>query len=390
MKNEEKWFSMELVENDDSKIGVINIYDPIGKSGFFTGTRKSGKEFVNELEDLGNIDTLELHINSPGGSIIEGLAIISQIERKKESGVPVIAHIDGIAASMAGVIAMACDTIYMRDYSLLMIHRASGGVRGTADDMLDYAEQLEKFEESAIKFYEKNSDLEREEIIEKMTDTTWYTADEAMEDFNNIEIIKSEEDDDEKEAVAQAKTKLDMVMEVFDVPEKYKNILNKKNDSDKGVNKVVDNEMEEKLSKLEQENIEKEKELKKLKEEIEQKRLEEEEAKYDEIVSGYSDLPVDDSELKTVIKATNKLEDEQVYENLTNLLDSVKNIIAESALLEEKGSNVQKQVKKDPEEALEEMIEELMEKEDMSRIDALSKVYNENTDLVKAMEEGGE
>ncbi|MBB8286990.1 Clp protease ClpP, partial [Escherichia coli] len=82
----------------------IYIYDEIG----FWGV--TAKQFVSELNALGDITHINLHINSPGGDVFEGIAIFNAL---KNQGATITVYVDGVAASMASVIAMAGDTVIM-------------------------------------------------------------------------------------------------------------------------------------------------------------------------------------------------------------------------------------------------------------------------------------
>ena len=153
----------------------ILIYEQIGEDFFGEGV--SAKKFVNELDGL-NVSSIDLHINSPGGSVFDGTSIYNAL----------VAHdavvnvtVDGIAASIASVIAMAGDTIEMPENSLLMIHDPSALVMGTAKDMEKMAETLGKIKGGMIKAYQTKLAMDDDEISEMMSNETWLTANEAAE-----------------------------------------------------------------------------------------------------------------------------------------------------------------------------------------------------------------
>src|SRR5580765_6315264 len=99
-----QWFTMKAA---DDKSAEIVIYDEIGKS-FWNEEAVSAKSFLDDLNALGDVDTITLRINSPGGDIFDGVAIHNAIKNHKAK---VTAHVDGIAASAASYIAMAADRI---------------------------------------------------------------------------------------------------------------------------------------------------------------------------------------------------------------------------------------------------------------------------------------
>ena len=99
--------------NDKKAKKTIRMFGAIG-------TSFDGDQFAKELALMdGKYDTLDLHINSPGGDVTQGYSIISVILTMKT---PINVYIVGIAASMAAVIAICGKTVYMYDYSRLMIH----------------------------------------------------------------------------------------------------------------------------------------------------------------------------------------------------------------------------------------------------------------------------
>lgn len=138
----------------------------------------SAKQFHADLKALGDIRVINLRINSPGGSITEGIAIHSILKRQTAK---VIAHVDGIAASMASVVAMAADEIVMAEGSYMMIHNPLGAVAGEAGDMREYADLLDKMKQQLVSIYANRSKQSAEIVSELMDDETWFTPQEAID-----------------------------------------------------------------------------------------------------------------------------------------------------------------------------------------------------------------
>ena len=113
----------------------IVIYDEIGAFGI------PAKAFLDELKALGPVAELTLRINSPGGSVFDGVAIYNALKRHDAT---VTVWIDGIAASIASMIAMAGDEVVMPENAMLVLHDPSGLVAGTASDMRAMAEALDR------------------------------------------------------------------------------------------------------------------------------------------------------------------------------------------------------------------------------------------------------
>lgn len=164
------WFTARAAQSDGE--AEIVIYDEIGLFGI------TAKDFHNELRGMGAVSHINLRINSPGGSVFDGLAIYNMLARHRAS---VTVTVDGIAASIASVIAMAGDAVVMPENSMMMIHDPSGLVVGTSKEMRDLADALDKIKGSLIGAYTAKSGRGREEIADLMAAETWLTAEEAVE-----------------------------------------------------------------------------------------------------------------------------------------------------------------------------------------------------------------
>lgn len=120
---------------------------------------------------------IQLRINSAGGDVFAAQAIAHAL---RETGATVIAHIDGLAASAASVVAMAADEISMAEGAFLMIHNAWTMAIGNANDLLDTAALLEKIDRSLAIQYSQRSGMAPDEIQQLMDAETWFTAQEAL------------------------------------------------------------------------------------------------------------------------------------------------------------------------------------------------------------------
>lgn len=147
----------------------IYIYDQIG------GTGIQALDIVKEIAGEGDID---VHINSGGGSVSQGIAIYNSL--KQHDG-QVNVFVDGLAASIASVIALAGDTVTMAEGSLLMVHLPWTQIAGNAEDLRKEAEVLDQHKETLIDIYASNSQLGRDEIEAMLSKETWLTAEEAYE-----------------------------------------------------------------------------------------------------------------------------------------------------------------------------------------------------------------
>jgi len=164
------WYSIHARE----QVAEIFIYDEIGGWGI------TAKEFIDELNALDDsIQTIDLRINSPGGSVFEGNAIYNALKRHPAT---VNAHIDALAASMASVIALAGDSVTMAANGLYMIHNPRGAAWGEADELRKVADLIDKIRLLMVNIYAAKTGMEAELIAEFMNEETWFNAEEALKE----------------------------------------------------------------------------------------------------------------------------------------------------------------------------------------------------------------
>ena len=161
-----------------SDIGKIEIFDQIGKD-WWTGEGVTAKSFKKDLEAVKNAKTLELYVNSPGGSVFEAQAIYNMLKRHGAENK--IAYVEGLAASAASFIIMAMDKVVVPKNSMIMIHKAMTGVYGNYDDLLEVANLLDKVDGLLVDIYVEKTGKTKEEINELMKNETWMTGEEAVE-----------------------------------------------------------------------------------------------------------------------------------------------------------------------------------------------------------------
>lgn len=155
-------------------VSEIWLYDEIGRDWFGEGT--TAKDFIAELNAIKS-PKIDLHINSPGGQVFEGAAIYNAIQRHAAT---VTAYIDGIAASIASVIALAGDTVIMAKNAMFMMHNPAGFVMGRAEDMRKTADILDKVRETMVGAYVAKSKKTAADVVALLDAETWLNADEAQ------------------------------------------------------------------------------------------------------------------------------------------------------------------------------------------------------------------
>lgn len=160
-----------LARNGDT--ASIYIYDVISADWGV-----SALSVIEALNQAGDAQTLNIHINSPGGDVFEGRAIMAAISAYRGK---TVAKIDSLCASAATSIALACNEIEMSDGAFFMIHNASGMAWGDKTALRETANVLEKIEGAIVNDYTTRTGKDEQEIRDLMQAETWFTALEALE-----------------------------------------------------------------------------------------------------------------------------------------------------------------------------------------------------------------
>ena len=149
----------------------------------FIGFEITANDFANELRSISNkYSKVNVRINSGGGSVFEGIAIYNLI---KQSKCEINIYIDGIAASMASVIAMSGNKIYMSKYARLMVHCPSGSAEGDSQSLRDIATQLDSLEKDLTDIYASRTGLPLDQVKSKFMQrgvNKWMNAQEALQE----------------------------------------------------------------------------------------------------------------------------------------------------------------------------------------------------------------
>lgn len=183
-------------------------------------------DVIDELEKLPDGTDIEVHINSNGGDVQAGLAIANLLEHYRKG--EVTTFVDGWAASIASIIALAGSKCVMPANTYLMIHYPSCVVAGNINDIKKGLEDLEKITDGMVNEYERKSYLYREKIVEMLENETWLTAEESAMTFNNVEVAESSE----LKAVAK-------IGNFRSVPAAIKTMLAKDNEAESKIEKAV-------------------------------------------------------------------------------------------------------------------------------------------------------
>ncbi|BCM70866.1 hypothetical protein EASAB2608_06200 [Streptomyces sp. EAS-AB2608] len=167
-RQDQTWYQFRNVAADEAE---LFLYDEIGGWGTLA------EDFIAELEAI-TTPKLRVRVSSPGGSVFEGVALANALRAHPAE---VTVQVDGIAASIASVIAMAADRVVMQPQAMVMVHDASGVCMGNAQDMTDMAALLDKISDNIADAYGAKAGGTRDEWRQVMKAETWYTAEEAVE-----------------------------------------------------------------------------------------------------------------------------------------------------------------------------------------------------------------
>jgi len=175
MNNEYYKFTCEA--GDEPLTAELLIFDAIGN--WEEIGEVSAKAFARDLGALPkSVKRIDLHINSPGGSLFDASAIYSRLADHPSTK---YVYVDGLAASAASIVAMIGHKIYIRSNATMMMHLPSGLAIGNADDMRKMAGALDTVTESMINIYAKRSSLPRDEIRGLLAAETWFSPQQAVE-----------------------------------------------------------------------------------------------------------------------------------------------------------------------------------------------------------------
>jgi ATP-dependent Clp endopeptidase proteolytic subunit ClpP len=136
-------------------------------------------------------DDLSVRINSPGGYVMEGMAIFNAFARAKQAGRKITVWIDGLAASMASLLAMIGDEICMADNALMMIHNPWDCACGDANELRRQADKLDRLRDQMVGIYAAQTAISAEDLIVMLNAETWFTAAEALEQGFITSIVEA-------------------------------------------------------------------------------------------------------------------------------------------------------------------------------------------------------
>ncbi len=218
-------FNLDIKNKAESNEVDIYIYGEIISGSYkWDESDVTFKDFKDTLENLKGTETLNMYVNSIGGSVFTTEGIIAMLKRAKAKGITINAYIDGLGASAASFLIMVADNIYAYNTSILMLHKPMSIAFGNADDLQEQIDLLDKLENSVMipMYMAKVKDGVTEDQIRAILKAeSWFSAEEMAEIFN-ITILE-----DAKELVACAYDS-NTLRNYKHIPESIKNLFAEK------------------------------------------------------------------------------------------------------------------------------------------------------------------
>lgn len=180
---------MQLVNQDDTKAELYIYGDIVSYSWWENDV--DANSIRTQLNSL-KVNEIDVHINSYGGDVFTGIAIYNML---KNHTAKVNIYVDACACSIASVIAMAGDKVYMPKNTFMMIHNCWTSIAGNAKDLRKQADDLDVIMNGSIESYLSRVNIPKERLIELLDEETWLTADECVEMGFADEVLALKEDE---------------------------------------------------------------------------------------------------------------------------------------------------------------------------------------------------
>ena len=189
-----------------ANVHKLYIYDDVRAKGDFNWktwnyeeSETSAKYFRDRLEEIPDGDTIELHVNSAGGEVGEGVTIYNLLRQKSKTGSKIIGFVDGTAYSVAMNIVMACDEIHMGLGTSMFLHNPWTIAMGNADALRNVAEQLDVLSAASRQLYLSRAKNLTEEELAAMMDKETMLDPRTCFDYGFCDFVGEKQEDEEEE-----------------------------------------------------------------------------------------------------------------------------------------------------------------------------------------------
>ena len=182
-------YRFEQSVSGSGTVHKLYIYDEVSAQGKFNWStwdyeesETSAKYFRDQLDTIPDGETIELHVNSAGGNVGEGVTIYNLLRQKAGTGSRIVGYVDGMAYSIAMTIAMACDEIHMGLGTSMFLHNPWTVVSGNADQLREMADQLDELSEASLQLYmSRATGITEDELREMMKKETMLAPDKCLQ-----------------------------------------------------------------------------------------------------------------------------------------------------------------------------------------------------------------
>lgn len=188
-----------------ANVHKLYIYDDVRAKGDFNWktwdyeeSETSAKYFRDRLEEIPDGDTIELHVNSAGGEVGEGVTIYNLLRQKSKTGSRIIGYVDGTAYSVAMNIVMACDEIHMGLGTSMFLHNPWTIAMGNADALRNVAEQLDVLSAASRQLYLSRAKNLSEEELAAMMDKETMLDPRTCFDLGFCDFVGEKQEDEEE------------------------------------------------------------------------------------------------------------------------------------------------------------------------------------------------
>lgn len=181
-------YRFEQLAGNSSTVHKLYIYDEVRAQGSFNWdtwnyeeSETSAKYFRDQLDSIPDGSTIELHVNSVGGEVGEGVTIYNLLRQKAEAGSKLIGYVDGMAYSVAMDIIMACDEIRMGLGTSMFLHNPWTRAQGNARQLRSMADQLDALTDASVQLYmSRAKNLTEESLRQMMEKETMLAPDTCL------------------------------------------------------------------------------------------------------------------------------------------------------------------------------------------------------------------
>lgn len=196
-------FRFEQMKMSSGTVHKLYVYDEVRAQGKFNWdtwnyeeSETSAKYFRDQLDSIPNGETIELHVNSVGGEVGEGVSIYNLLRQKSAAGSRLVGYVDGMAYSVAMNIIMACDEIHMGLGTSMFLHNPWTIAQGNADQLRSAAEQLDALTDASVQLYMSRAKNLKENALRQMMKKETMLAPDTCLKYGFCDFVGEQKLDD--------------------------------------------------------------------------------------------------------------------------------------------------------------------------------------------------